>query len=595
MVNSPLMNAMEENIDDMEEEEDMKEDEEDEDADDMEQEEDIKASVAKPKGRRKPRSVLTGRGVTLGMLMDDGVIEPGEKCLSIDYLGQKFVADLQPDGRIKWPEASQVFNSPSAWAIYCKKLVNPSKKSGCGWASVKYKGKKLDQFKTTWFRKQHSSVSPSASKDSSSLTSQKETPLRGSQLASPTSSKTPASKSSSSHGDMQSVPSSSSSSTSLSTGSANVHSPTHTHVPSTTHHSVPVQKNSGPSSSATSSISFPVEVKKPAKGSSGRGRKPNIGYIHPPPTQKSTTRFSPTALTPTMSSKSSVSLKSPVDLPSPLSSSPASVGRKRLAVRTRQSVKYTALTPDSDPHTLVELMNFSALGKMQPFSVDISTNCLLLMDYHCHLTSSEVVGYLAGKFDPQTHHMKIVQAFPCRCRFADKENAPKVEEEVRNAIAQRGLVLVGWYHSHPSYQPDPSLQDIQNQLKYQKILQPETSSYGPCLGMIVSPYDNYRPTKESTVRAFWVQASPEGQTHKLGVPMIMNISTHQDQFLTQDLLNELRWMWSFYKGSPDTINFHNLWHGNQTYLDKVKSSLIKKFPTDQTDGRFLEFINTLLT
>ena len=27
--------------------------------------------------------------------------------------------------------------------------------------------------------------------------------------------------------------------------------------------------------------------------------------------------------------------------------------------------------------------------------------------------------------------MKIVQAFPCRCRFADKENAPKVEEEVK--------------------------------------------------------------------------------------------------------------------------------------------------------------------
>ena len=78
--------AMEENIDDIEEDEDMKEDDDDEDADDMEQEEDIKASVAKPKGRRKPRSVLTGRGVTLGMLMDDGVIEPGEKCLSIDYL-----------------------------------------------------------------------------------------------------------------------------------------------------------------------------------------------------------------------------------------------------------------------------------------------------------------------------------------------------------------------------------------------------------------------------------------------------------------------------------------------------------------------------
>ena len=33
-------------------------------------------------------------------------------------------------------------------------------------------------------------------------------------------------------------------------------------------------------------------------------------------------------------------------------------------------------------------------------------------------------------------------------------------------------------------------------------------------------------------------------------------------------------MWSFYKGSPDTINFHNLWHGNQTYLDKVKVRIV---------------------
>ncbi len=38
------------------------------------------------------------------------------------------------DGRIK--AEHQTFNSPSAWAIHCKKIVNPNKKSGCGWASV---------------------------------------------------------------------------------------------------------------------------------------------------------------------------------------------------------------------------------------------------------------------------------------------------------------------------------------------------------------------------------------------------------------------------------------------------------------------------
>lgn len=580
-----MAQTMDDEIEDMEE--DNLDEEDGDDVDDEGEDDDTETpeETIKPKGRRKPRSVLTGRGVTLGMLLDDGVMEPGEKCLSIDYLGQKFVADLQPDGRIRWPEADQVFNSPSAWAIYCKRLVNPSKKSGCGWASVKYKGKKLDQFKTTWFRKQN----PGVSTHGDTSTSSKMSSVHTTQSAASSSQKTPSGKLSSSHNDGHSL--SLTSSLSTSSSSSSTISPAGPAKPST-------QKEPGSSSIKSVSASTKPVYKPPYTQAipSGRGRKPNIGYIHPPPV-KSPSLFSPTVVTPTSSSKSlaSSSLRSPVDIPSPLSSPPGSGGRKRSAVRTRQSSKHTMVTPESDPHTLVELVNFSATGKMQPFSVDISTNCLLLMDYHCHLTTSEVVGYLAGQFDPQTHHMKVVQAFPCRCRFADKENAPKVEEEVRNAIAQRGLVLVGWYHSHPSYQCDPSLQDIQNQLNYQSILQQENAPYGPCLGIIVSPYDTYRTTKESVIRAFWVQAAMESQTLKLGIPMLINTTLHQDQFLTQDLLNELRWMWSFYKGGPDAINFNNFWHGSQTYLDKVKSSLIKKFPTDQTDGRFLEFINTLLT
>ena len=73
----------------MDEEEKMEEDEDDDDDDDDDEDEvepEKPQSNTKSKGRRKPRSVLTGRGVTLGMLLDDGVMEPGEKCLSIDYL-----------------------------------------------------------------------------------------------------------------------------------------------------------------------------------------------------------------------------------------------------------------------------------------------------------------------------------------------------------------------------------------------------------------------------------------------------------------------------------------------------------------------------
>lgn len=57
------------------------------------------------------------------------------------------------DGKIRSQETDIVFASPSAWAIACKRFINPDKKSGCGWASVKYKGRKLDAYKNIWYKK----------------------------------------------------------------------------------------------------------------------------------------------------------------------------------------------------------------------------------------------------------------------------------------------------------------------------------------------------------------------------------------------------------------------------------------------------------
>ncbi|NXP41692.1 MPND protein, partial [Leiothrix lutea] len=105
-------------------------------------------------------AVLTRRGITLRVLLRDGLLEPGRGVLSIYYLGKKFVGDLGSDGTITWQETGQVFNSPSAWATHCKRLVNPAKKSGCGWASVRYKGQKLDQYKAAWLRQHQPNVPP---------------------------------------------------------------------------------------------------------------------------------------------------------------------------------------------------------------------------------------------------------------------------------------------------------------------------------------------------------------------------------------------------------------------------------------------------
>lgn len=94
-----------------------------------------------------------GRLVTLQNLLGAGILQPGPGAMTIDYLGQKFTGDLLPNGKIRSHETDRIFASPSAWAVSCKKIVNPDKRSGCGWSSIRYRGKKLDSFKNIWLMK----------------------------------------------------------------------------------------------------------------------------------------------------------------------------------------------------------------------------------------------------------------------------------------------------------------------------------------------------------------------------------------------------------------------------------------------------------
>jgi hypothetical protein len=43
----------------------------------------------------------------------------------------------------------------------------------------------------------------------------------------------------------------------------------------------------------------------------------------------------------------------------------------------------------------------------------MSTNAVLVMDFHCHLTTSEVVGYLAGHWDVNAHSKFPSTLFVC--------------------------------------------------------------------------------------------------------------------------------------------------------------------------------------
>lgn len=122
-------------------------------AEDDEEESSETRSLTAATGGVHASSAWAGRTVTLQMLLSTGILKPEKSSMAIEYMGQKFMGDLLPDGKIKSVETEAVFCSPSAWAISCKRIINPEKKSGSGWASVKYKGKKLDYYKQVYLRK----------------------------------------------------------------------------------------------------------------------------------------------------------------------------------------------------------------------------------------------------------------------------------------------------------------------------------------------------------------------------------------------------------------------------------------------------------
>ncbi|NXO46750.1 MPND protein, partial [Locustella ochotensis] len=376
--------------------------------------------------------------------------------------GKKFVGDLGSDGTITWQETGQVFNSPSAWATHCKRLVNPAKKSGCGWASVRYKGQKLDQYKAAWLRQHQPNVPPPEEVGAGSSHPPPAPPGCGGEVgASPVCRQSLASE-----GEEEELPE---------------------------------EEEEEAAREGRVPLPEPAAPKKPEERSKKQQGK---------------------------------------SLAEPAGTDPGAAG-KRPEVKPRVPVRYCTLgTRDSarNPQTLVEVTSFAAINKFQPFNVAISSNVLLLLDFHSHLTRSEVVGYLGGRWDTNTQLLTVLRAFPCRTRLGDAEAAGAVEEP--------------FYHGNPGV--------------------------------------------ESKIAPFWVMPPPEQRPNDYGIPMDVEVTYIQDGFLTNDVVQEMTLLVEFYKGAPDLVKFQELWSQDQTYLDKLKGSLASRTPKDQSFTHILEQIFSLL-
>jgi len=398
----------------------------------------------------------TGK-LTLAILLTEELIEPGDGVMSIDYLGQTFKGDLLPIGKIKSAETGLIFNNPSAWAIYCKKIVNPAKKSGCGWASVKYKGRKMDYFKNIWIKRK-------AQRDAEH------------------------------------------------------------------------QKTS------------PVQSKPTAQ----------------PPSSKS--------------------------LKSPIPKMPDNNPPKKNIFKYKESLQQ----PKNKKTSFIDLETFAAEGKIQPFTVSVSTSAMLILDLHSHMSKEPVCGYLAGQWDLNAHNLAITNTFPCLINNQDigSKKAQQIETSIYEELYSKHLTLVGWYHSNPQGPAAPSAKDCCDQLEYQvKILGNSDATYTPCVGLICVPYEPSAANSESSIIVYWVYPPAENLNQEYGKPMRMSYSAITDPCLSEHVIGQIDNIVAFYRVQPDFIQFHKKYDQNQRYATKLGKSLISKFPRDQ-DERLWKYIRS---
>eukprot|EP01039_Chlorochromonas_danica_P000887 gene888-968_t len=189
---------------------------------------------------------------------------------------------------------------------------------------------------------------------------------------------------------------------------------------------------------------------------------------------------------------------------------------RRTIINPRKTVEgiLTELSQVSyDPYHLIEPFRFGdaqgiAPNESQPFRVVVHPQALLLCDTHCQLSTAEVIGLLGGRWDSTERILYIQAAFPCTATLREDNGATDVEMEataefvVRETVAKLDLSIVGWYHSHPKFAPDPSIIDLANHYGLQTAFHDPITGLEPFVGLIISTAEKDNPSLLSQPRWF---------------------------------------------------------------------------------------------
>lgn len=111
---------------------------------------------------------------------------------------------------------------------------------------------------------------------------------------------------------------------------------------------------------------------------------------------------------------------------------------------------------------------------------------------------------------------------------------------------------------------------------------------------VSAPYSYENPSLESTIAAYWVIPPPETKPNEYGRPMLMSYSVIQDSILTPYIKDEMKNCVDYYKHENDFIHFTEYYISSTTYIDKLKTTLVSKFPRDESETELWKSIREYL-
>ncbi|XP_023448126.1 deubiquitinase MYSM1 [Dasypus novemcinctus] len=227
-----------------------------------------------------------------------------------------------------------------------------------------------------------------------------------------------------------------------------------------------------------------------------------------------------------------------------------------------------------DPFQLIPCHFFSE-EKQEPFQVKVASEALLIMDLHAHVSMAEVIGLLGGRYSEVDKIVEVCAAEPCNSISTGLqcEMDPVSQTQASETLAVRGYSVIGWYHSHPAFDPNPSLRDIDTQAKYQSYFSRGGAKF---IGMIVSPYNRNNPLPYSQITCLIIsdEISPDGSYR---LPYKFEVQQMLEEPRWGLVFEKTRWLIEKYRLSHSSVPMDKIFHRDSdlTCLQKLLECLRK--------------------